>query len=656
MQQTFFRLDEDALANWDVTDAVAPSDAVAQMLIDGRILTGERVVARRPHSIPIRDSGRGCCFLTPQGLDLLRHGKGAPVWRAAVTLENCVLVNSIAAAILLLCVGFVAKRMCFWYEPFENVQEADQRRATPLPRSRFAPFFAMLAFAVVPQFAGCLMKLTPQLVALVPVFLSAALVASLNSKVRDLIEPDEYCEDGRRGVGLRLALAGALAAVAVWESTYGIALALPLLAITWFPFIRRGRPVSVASAFWVFGFVAVFLSEPELLPDCPWLALMPKNVPIDGIVVFLFVGVMPLAVVRRLGENRWTLGLWGLLLLVFAVFTASTGRFARQSASERFVRHVLADLGDRKHIVGDGVFDVMIDEWRPSGVKRIGTTTVAEREFLLNRFAANESVTNRILVVDRYYGYGEMAEASREVGRGLVQDEPDPRSLPKLSDEDRVRISALRKKAFFKQHLPLFESIKAMNEGWTDVPDSLRAEEVENARENIRRGWKSGFWGLPMSATLLALDMRFGDVKALEHDAITALILDRGDPAANAALGSLRLKTRRIELAEKYLERGVRGGGALAMGSYAKILVQRGRFAEAADWARKAAEKKPKDWTLREALAAALIESGKLDEAAKELKTIEDLAVEAGQMKAAEPFLSGARKRHVELHATTKAR
>ena len=592
------------------------------------------------------------CLITPQALSLLRRGAGAPIWRAIVTLENSVLVNSIAAAIIVLCIGYIAKKMCFWYEPFETFQKEVDKKAVSMPHSRFAPFLAMLAFAVVPQFAGLLTQLSPILVSLVPIFLSAAVIASLNSRLEAPVGPDvEVDEDDRHGVGLRLALAGALASVGAWESTYGIALALPLLAITWFSFIRRGRSVSEVSVCWVIGFLVSFIAEPEILPDCPWPALMPKWVPLFGVVLFIFICVMPLAVVRRLGENRWTLGGWGLVLLVFAIITASTGRFKCQSASERFVKYVLADLGDRKHIIGDGIFDVMIDEWKPSDVKRIGTTTVVEREFLLNRLGNDESITNEMLIVDRYYGFREIQAVSREVGRDLERDAGDPRSRLHYLDEDRAKIAKLRVKAFQKKLEPLLESLRAMDEGWADVPDSLKAEEIEKARENIRRGWKDGFRGPSMSATLLALDMLRGDVKSLESDAITALIYDREDPAANAALGSLRLKEGKMDLAEKYLAKGVKGGGVMAMGDYAKVLVQKGQFAEAADWARKAVEKKPKDWTLREALAAALIESGKFDEAAKELKTIEDLAVEAEQMKAAEPFLSGARKRLVELRA-----
>ena len=590
------------------------------------------------------------CFITPQALSLLRRGAGAPIWRASVTLENCVLVNSIAAAIILLSIGYIVKKMCFWYEPFEMLQKEVDRKAVSMPRSRLAPFLAMLAFVAVPQFAGLLTQLSPILVSFVPIFLSAAVVASLNSRLAAPVESDiEVDEDERRGVGLRLALAGALASIAAWESTYGIAFALPLLAITWFSFIRRGRSVSAVSVCWVIGFLLAFVAEPEILPHCPWSALTPKWVPLHGVVLFVFICVMPLAVVRRIGENRWALGGWGVVLLVFAIITSSTGNFARQSASERFVRHVLADLGNRKHIIGDGVFDVMIDEWKPSDVKRIGTATVAEREFLLNRIGSDESMTNAMLIVDSYYDYEEMQAVSRETGRNLVRDVLDPRGLPQYSDEDKAKIAKLRVKAFQKKLEPLLESLRAMDEGWGDVTDILRNVEVEKARENIRSGWKEGFRGLSMSATLLALDMMCGDMTSLESDAITALIYDREDPAANAALGSLRLKEGKMELAEKYLAKGAKGGGVMAMGDYAKVLVRRGRFAEAADWARKAVEKKPKDWMVRQALAAALIESGKFDEATKELKAIEDLVIEADQMKRAEPFLSDARKRLVEF-------
>ena len=75
------------------------------------------------------------CFIVPKALSLLRHGPGAPIWRHLVTLENCILVNAIALAIILLCVGFIAKRMCFWYEPFEILQEEVDKKAVSMPQS-----------------------------------------------------------------------------------------------------------------------------------------------------------------------------------------------------------------------------------------------------------------------------------------------------------------------------------------------------------------------------------------------------------------------------------------------------------------------------------------------------------------------------------------
>ena len=599
------------------------------------------------------------CFIVPKALSLLRHGPGAPIWRHLVTLDNCILVNAIAAAIIVLCIGYIAKKMCFWYEPFENLQEGEEKKATPLPRSRFAPFLAMLAFAVVPQFAGLLTQLSPILVSFVPIFLSAAVIASLNSRLEAPVGPDiEVDEDDRHGVGLRLALAGALASIGAWESTYGIVLALPLLAITWFSFIRRGRSVPVVSVCWVIGFMVAFIAEPEILPDCPWPALMPKWVPLFGVVLFIFICVMPLAVVRRLGENRWTLGGWGLVLLVFAIITASTGRFKLQSASERFVRAALAGLGERKLILGDGRFDVMIDEYKPSDVRRIGSASADEKEFLIKLADEDPMITNRVLVLKYCRDQADFKDALAETGlvyKKLYDEETTSRMvrerMKQMSDEEKAQIAELRQKAFRKKADPLFESLHAMNEGYEDVPASLLEEETVKAQENIRRGWKDGFGGTKLSNTLLNIDIQRGNRKTLEADAIDALVVDRSDPVANAVLGALRLEDGKLEDAERYLRKGVKGGGVLAMNRLAMLLVNKGDFAEAEDWARKSVEKMPKDWQSRQPLAAALIESGKFDEAAKELKVIEDLAVEAEQMKAAEPFLSGARKRLVELRA-----
>jgi len=576
------------------------------------------------------------CFITPEGLELLRHGSAAPVWRALVTLENCVAVNAACCAVILLCVGCIAKKLCFWYEPFENLQESEKYKDHPLPRSHLAPFLATAAFAVVPQFAEKVTRLLPFLLSWVPICLSAAVVASLNTRFPAPDGSEAEVEDERRLVWVRLALAGALAAVGAWESPFGVVCAPFLLAITWFGFIRRVHGVTTVSAAWVAGFMTAFLAEPELLPDCPWTALMPSWVQVSGIVVFVFIGVMPLVVIRRFGENRWTLGGWTAVLLVFATITGmGPGRFALLSASERFVRHVLADVGERKLVIGDGIFDVLVDEYKPADVKRIGMTTVDEREFLVNLFGNDDPVTNVILLVSAYYDFAEMEAAAAEAHAVLLRQEP-PKDPRKMTDEEREAMAKRRQAAFEKKLEPLVESLKAL-ENFADIPDSLKEEEIGRARKNIRTAWKRGFGGLKLSATLLALDVLCGDRAAAESDALTALTLDREDPAANAMLGSIRLEKGQYDRAERYLRKGVKGGGTGAYNDLALLLVKTGRAAEAEAWARQAVAKAPDDWSFRETLVQALIALGRKDEARKELTIVEKLADERHQLERAQP-------------------
>jgi len=593
------------------------------------------------------------CFIVPRMLSLLRDGPGSPLWRSVVTLGNCVTVNFVCLVVILACIVFIVRRMCFWYVSLENLLADKRDRPYPLPY--LSPYLAALAFAVVPQFADKVTRLSPSLFSLTPLFLSAAVVASLNTRL-PLPEDDEI-EDVRRLVQVRLALAGALAAVGVWESTYGLLFAPVLLALPWFAFIRRESSLASVSAPWVGGFAAAFALEFLIVPNCSLTALMPHWVQISGFIVYFFIGLMPLAIVRRFGENRWTLGGWAVVLLVFMTITGmGHGRFARQSASERFARHVLADVGDRKFLIGDGRFDVLFDEYKPADVKRIGTTTVEEREFLIKMFGTNESVTNRVVVVSRYYyAFPEMAEAFCDVNPRLTVLLPRKSGKErKLTKEEQAKIVQARQEAFRKKLEPLLTSLKAV-EGFKDVPESLRQETIEKAREDIRTAWKNGFGGLKLSETLLRLDLACKDAKALESDAISALILDREDPAANTALGQLRLESGKLEDAERYLRKGVKGGGVLAMSRLAMLLVNTGRFQEAGEWARKAVEKNPSDWNLRQPLAAALIEAGRYEEAERELNEIRRLAGEEKKMSSVEAFVSGARRRLVELKSGKKS-
>ena len=571
------------------------------------------------------------CFLLPQALEFLRHGAGAPLWRLLTSPGNAVAVNAVSTAVIVACVGFVVRRLVFWYEQFEEPVDANADR--PLPHAPLSPFFAALAFLVVPQFIATVTILSPFLFSLVPVALSAAVTASLNSRLEppDTDDPDEMARDERPWVLSRLALAGAFAAVGVWESPCGLAAAPFLLAITCLPFIRRERSAMSVCLVWLTAFIDVFLVEAKVLPGCRGQALIPYALPpLLGFAIFTFVCVVPLAVVRRFGESRGVLGAWGLQLAVFAGITLAIAPFERTSASERFVRFVLGELGERKYILGDGIFDAMIDEFKPEGVTRLGTTTVAEREFLLTEFG-DGPITNRVLAVRGCYGlFPDMEAVAAEVG-GRFRSGRD-------AGLETARTERLRRRA---EELRL--ALRSM-EDFRELP-AAREKAEENVRQSIRQGWRDGLAGLGMSSTLLALDMVAGDRRVLEADAITALLTNPEDPAANAALGSLRLAEGRNDLAERYLKKGVKGGGILAMRDYARLLISLDRPAEALDWARKAAAKAPRDCEVRMTLAASLIETGDFRAARTEMDELLRLAAEQHLETNAAAFVDSARRR-----------
>lgn len=568
------------------------------------------------------------CFVTPEGLEFLLHGNGAPLWHAITTPGWCIAVNALAYIVLVLCSGFIARRLCFWYEAFDFLEEEAERSR---PRPHYAPYLVMAAFAAVPQFAEKLTQLSPFLFSLVPSFLSGAVIASLNTRSEPVEGPEEELRDGRRFVMARMALAGALAAVGAWEGTCGLFAAPLLLVAAGLPFIRRDQPVTVVSAVWLLAFAGVFFAEHGYIAGCPWSAMLPRRVEVAGFVVFLFTGVMPLAVVRTLGENRWTLRGWAaVIVLAFgAILLTGNARFAFESASERFVRHVLADVGERRYLFGDGIFDVMFDVCLPEGVERIGARTPAECEFLVN-LVGKEPVTNRIVVVNRYYGFEEMAAVSREIGIDLERRSPEADG--QLSAEKRLAIEKESRAELERRLKPLCETLRTVEGGFANVPERLLEAEIDKARENIRKGWMNGFRGLRMSMALLSLDFRRGDMKALETDAIMALVMNQEDPVANSLLGNLRLGEGKLEAAERYLRLGAAGGGIGACNDLAMLLVKTERYEEAEKWARQAVSKAPADWNLHETLARALIGRGRFEDALRELDAVERLAKEQKQL------------------------
>ena len=580
-------------------------------------------------------------FILPQAMAVLRNGPSHPLWRLIATPENCLVVNGFSLLVLSLCAGYIVRKLCFWRESFEVVPpEADM---VPPPPRRFAPYLTVLSVLVVPQFLRGLTTLTPFYFSFVPSLLSAALIGSLNSVPKEL-ETEEFDDsDDRHFVGLRLIAAGVLASLGVWENTIGLLLFPVLLALACLPFICRGLSLRLVLGMWFASFASVAFAMSLCFTENALTLLLPHVQPFPGFIVFLVVGVMPLAFVWRYRENRYTVGCWIGILLLIAVVDALIVRLPGQSASERFVRTVLADLGARKMVLGDGVFDAMIDEYLPSGVRRIGASTPEEKEYLVSLANADPVITNRVLVVRSYYGLKEFGEAIRETG---LKDRKPQETVPSATSVSNLQARVLQ------EAQPLLESLHAMGEGRENIPEDMLEGETRKAQENIRRAWKKGFGGTRLSNTLLMLDLSRENRETLEADAINALVIDREDPAANSILGQLRMEDGKLEEAERYLRKGVKGGGVLAMSRLSMLLVNTGRAVEAEEWARKVVKKVPADWNARQPLAAALIENGKLDAAEMELRIVEELATTSDQMKKAESFISGARRRIAELRTS----
>jgi len=564
-------------------------------------------------------------FITPGSLALLRQGPGAPFWRLVTTTENAVVVNFVSLAIILLCIRYLVRRICIRH---------DGRSW----RVRLVPYFAMAAFAVTTPLADQLFRLSPFLLGLVPIFLSAVFAVGFVPKF--LLTSEERAHTLN---ALRLVLSGILSAIGVWESVTGLLLAPLLLLTAWRPSSRREITRVEAVACWMSGFIAAFLLEPYLL-SCPWGVLIPRGLPLVGYAGFLLLCVVPILLARRFSGRRWVLVLWGFVLAVVLVNTLRTMTFNRQSASERFVRRMLADLGSRKLILGDGRFDVLIDELKPADVKRIGRTSALEKEFLLRLVEDGQQLTNKVLLVRNYHDLGDPEFVAALAETGLFYRKPN--------DAERKQRAKTRAELFQRRTNTLLTSLKTVNEGFGDVPEAQRALEQAKAQTNIRQGWKDGFGGTRLSTTILNIDLRNADRATLESDALNALLVDREDPAANSVMGQLRFEEGRLELAERYLRKGVKGGGALAMSRLAMLLVNTNRAKEAEEWARKAVALIPDDWNLRQPLVAALTETGRYDEALRELEKMVKDSVKANAVTDAQVFAEGVKARIRQLQTS----
>lgn len=579
--------------------------------------------------------------ITWWGLGIYLHAATAPIWRAIVTPEGAVWPNLVAAILVAVSLAFAARRLMLCWR-----------------KVVWSPILCFLTCFAMPPFVQHLAGLSPVMFMLAPVALSLATLGLFGREETD----DDRVRRG--GFSVRIACAGAFAAVAAWEGTIGLALSPVLLLVACLPVSCRDDSLFAVFTAWILGFCVAFGVEGICL-GFPWQAFRPVLPPNVDFVVFFLVGLMPLALVRRFGENRWTVITWLGVLVVCGAITLTFALNGSQGGAERFARAVLADLGERKLIIGDGIFDDIFTLLKPEDVRLVGTRTNADREFMVNFFDDGAPVTNRALVVRQYYTLPEMDAAAAELGLRMRKPSAEEtlmrnsrmsmrRSGKALTAEQTnaiaARVAAARSNELVRLNKAAEPMMKALaeieNAEFVRKPKDVQRVILDRARETIRRTLTDGtFHGTRLSNALLMADIQMADREVIESDAIMALMIDRNDPVANAALGALRQEEGKFEIAERYLRRGVKGGGVLAFGKLAILLIQTDRAAEAIEWARKAVEKTPSDRTMREPLAAALIECDRLDEAERELGEIERLAREQGALEAEQTFLNGARRR-----------
>ena len=153
------------------------------------------------------------------------------------------------------------------------------------------------------------------------------------------------------------------------------------------------------------------------------------------------------------------------------------------------------------------------------------------------------------------------------------------------------------------------------------------------AQEAIRKALREGKVKLAaIGDRLLTIDTALRDYDSVEKDAIDLLCLDRHNPTANAAIGSLNCSRGDYARAERYLRRALATGKAsiAAKNDLAYALLKLDRADEAEPLARAAVAAYGESWAIRETLAAVLIRLDRIDEAEREFAKAEELAAKAG--------------------------
>lgn len=548
--------------------------------------------------------------ITIKGISGLTQSAYAPFWRKLATLAGVRPFDLAAVAVTFFCILFVARRLT-------NRGEEG--------RSWFEPFLAASSAVAIP--------FALQLLTGVSLFWLAVMFAALSLALAVLLGPGRFSR-------WAFVASGAFGAAATCEGgigAFGALFVVGFLAAS--PRFRKEGRLFAPIGWWFLGFGAALL--------CGWFAielpltafLLPTKP--QAIFGFLIAGLIaiPLVAVVHLFERRHVrraLSFWGLFVATALALAWVLGREQKISACEVFARTVLNDLGTRKVIVGGSSLDFVVRAFLPEDVRFVGGKSVADREYLLNLDGSDEEVSRDVLFLSDYYRRPVGLAAFAELGVPPPVTSPfgirealkiaaksSPTNLP---PEVVAAINAYTN-ALTTAVPPLSRSLDEMLVGFAEIPQVQRVNRMNVAREQIRRAWALGLAGLKLSATLLSLDIMLGDGKAMESDSLTALFINRNDPAANAVLGGLRLQQKRLDDAERYLRRSVEhGGGSTAYNNLAMVLVKTDRGGEGVSFAQKAVEMDPWNWNVRETLAQTLICAGDIEASKAALEAMCDVA------------------------------
>lgn len=240
-------------------------------------------------------------------------------------------------------------------------------------------------------------------------------------------------------------------------------------------------------------------------------------------------------------------------------------------------------------------------------IQRGAAVTVETRKKLDNLLL---SVRNRLKTSER------LMRAARAGGRLYI----DPKVRARYERQQR---EALERDEISPRAKEFIETVSV----------ALRDEKsAEKARQSIHKAVKEGLVRVDrIGDQLLNIDIALNDWVRAEVDALDVLRFNRRHLRANAVMGTINGVRGDAAAAERYLRRALAAGenDANACNDLAFLLVGQKRAKEAIPLARLAARLRPLDWNFRETLAIALIRGGVPDEGEMELKTAEDLALQA---------------------------